>query len=228
VRAGVYHGQEPLCSVKDTQQAPFAFPKWHEWLEFDLNLTDLPRGARLCLSICSATKRKKKEEHYMLAWGNVNMFDYRNCLLTGKVSLSLWPVPKGFDALLNHLGTTGSNPNKDAPCLEVEFDRLANNHIVYPDPAQMEEYGKFITSLSPNQSVQAADLAKRETSVLESLHEIKAKDPLSELSEQDKDLLWQLRHLCCRKVPDALPKLLDAVKWNNRDEVAQVTTVGIL
>ena len=87
---------------------------------------------------------------------------------------------------------------------------------------------KFITSLSPNQSVQAADIAKRETSVLESLHEIKAKDPLSELSEQDKDMLWQLRHLCCRKVPDALPKLLDAVKWNNRDEVAQVTTVGIL
>lgn len=43
----------------------------------------------------------------MLAWGNVNMFDYRNCLLTGKISLTLWPVPKGLDALLNHLGTTG-------------------------------------------------------------------------------------------------------------------------
>lgn len=43
----------------------------------------------------------------MLAWGNINMFDYRNSLLTGKVSLSLWTVPKGMDALLNHLGTTG-------------------------------------------------------------------------------------------------------------------------
>lgn len=129
VRAGLYHGQEPLCSTQESQQVPFNFPKWHQWLTFDLNLTDLPRGARLCLSICSVTKRKKREvsfverlcvecaiylynvfvikEHCMLAWGNINMFDYRNSLLTGKVSLTLWTVPKGMDALLNHLGTTG-------------------------------------------------------------------------------------------------------------------------
>ena len=43
----------------------------------------------------------------MLAWGNINVFDYRNRLLGGKISLTLWPVPKGLDALLNHLGTTG-------------------------------------------------------------------------------------------------------------------------
>lgn len=61
VRAGLYHGQDPLCSVKDSQPVAFAYPKWHEWLEFELNLTDLPRGARLCLSICSLTKRKKRE-----------------------------------------------------------------------------------------------------------------------------------------------------------------------
>lgn len=45
----------------------------------------------------------------MLAWGNVNVFDYRNCLLEGKISLTLWPVPKGLDALLNHLGTAGKS-----------------------------------------------------------------------------------------------------------------------
>ena len=61
VRAGLYHGQEPLCSIKESQQVPFAFPKWHQWLTFELNLIDLPRGARLCLSICSVTKRKKRE-----------------------------------------------------------------------------------------------------------------------------------------------------------------------
>ena len=103
----------------------------------------------------------------------------------------------------------------------MEFDRFAHNCVVFPDGAQVEEYGKFITSLSAN-AVQTADLAKKEVGNLEILNEIKSKDPLSELSEQDKDLLWQLRHLCCKKVPDALPKLLDSVKWNNRDEVAQV------
>jgi phosphatidylinositol-4,5-bisphosphate 3-kinase len=60
------------------------------------------------------------------------------------------------------------------------------------------------------------------TSNVESLLEIQAKDPLSELSEQEKDMLWEMRHVCCKKVPDALPKLLEAVKWNSRDNVAQV------
>ena len=114
----------------------------------------------------------------------------------------------------------GSNPNKDAPCLEVEFDRFAHSTVVYPDSSQVEEYGKFITDLSS--PGQAAELLKIDASQAEGLHEIHTKDPLSELSEQEKDLLWQLRHVCCKKVPDALPKLLDAVKWNNRDEVAQV------
>jgi len=91
---------------------------------------------------------------------------------------------------------------------------------VYPDSSQVEDYGKFITNLSS--PGQAAELLKIDASQAESLHEIHTKDPLSELSEQEKDLLWQLRHVCCKKVPDALPKLLDAVKWNNRDEVAQV------
>lgn len=66
------------------------------------------------------------------------------------------------------------------------------------------------------------DLAKIDPAQIESLREIQAKDPLSELSEQEKDLLWQMRMFCCKKLPDALPKLLDAVKWNNRDEVSQV------
>ncbi len=158
----------------------------------------------------------------MLAWGNVNMFDYRSSLLTGKISLTLWPVPKGLDALLNHLGTTGSNPNKDAPCLEVEFDRHGSTTVSFPDLAQVEEYGRFITSLSPMDKGSQMDPTKIDASQAESLQEIQAKDPLSELSEQEKDMLWQMRLVCCKKVPDALPKLLDAVKWNDRDHVSQV------
>lgn len=66
-------------------------------------------------------------------------------------------------------------------------------------------------------------MTKADLAQVESIQEIQSKDPLSELSEQEKDLLWQMRHVCCKKVPDALPKLLDAVKWNSRDEVSQVS-----
>ncbi|UYV66255.1 PIK3CA [Cordylochernes scorpioides] len=52
--------------------------------------------------------------------------------------------------------------------------------------------------------------------------ELMARDPLSEILEQEKEQLWQMRRLCQEKIPDALPRLLDSLKWNSRDEVAQL------
>lgn len=47
-----------------------------------------------------------------MAWGNVNLFDYKDTLVSGKVALSLWPVPHGLEDLINPIGVAGSNPNK--------------------------------------------------------------------------------------------------------------------
>ena len=96
--------------------------------------------------------------------------------------------------------------------MEVEFDRFAPS-VCFPESNAVEEYGRLVGGVSGTAKM---------TSNTESLLEIQAKDPLSELSEQEKDMLWDMRHVCCKKVPDALPKLLDAVKWNSRDNVSQV------
>ena len=64
VRAGIYHGAEPLCDIKSTTpQEAGTILVWDEYLDFDdLKVCDLPRMARLCLVIyCySASKRKQK------------------------------------------------------------------------------------------------------------------------------------------------------------------------
>lgn len=52
------------------------------------------------------------KEHCPLAWGNINLFDYTDTLVSGKMALNLWPVPHGLEDLLNPIGVTGSNPNK--------------------------------------------------------------------------------------------------------------------
>lgn len=52
------------------------------------------------------------QEHCPLAWGNVNLFDYKDTLVAGKMALNLWPVPHGLEDLLNPIGVGGSNPNK--------------------------------------------------------------------------------------------------------------------
>ena len=59
VKAGVYHGTEPLCPVKDTEVVDSSNPKWNQWLEFDLYIPDIPRSARLCLSICAFSRKQK-------------------------------------------------------------------------------------------------------------------------------------------------------------------------
>ncbi|XP_029436300.1 phosphatidylinositol 4,5-bisphosphate 3-kinase catalytic subunit alpha isoform-like isoform X4 [Rhinatrema bivittatum] len=183
VRTGIYHGGEPLCDNVNTQRVPCSNPRWNEWLSYDMYLMDLPRAARLCLSICSVKGRKgAKEEHCPLAWGNINLFDYKDTLVAGKMALNLWPVPHGLEDLLNPIGVGGSNPNKS--------NRLARD----------------------------SNLIENET---EQLRNICNRDPLSEITEQEKDFLWRHRHYCVN-IPETLPKLLLSVKWNSRDEVTQM------
>ena len=56
---------------------------------------------------------------------------------------------------------------------------------------------------------------------MEQMRELSLRDPMTDLTEQEKEQLWKLRkHLIV--IPDILPRLLDAVKWGSRDEVSQV------
>ncbi|XP_054495677.1 phosphatidylinositol 4,5-bisphosphate 3-kinase catalytic subunit alpha isoform isoform X2 [Agelaius tricolor] len=132
VRTGIYHGGEPLCDNVNTQRVPCSNPRWNEWLLYDMYIPDLPRAARLCLSICSVKGRKGAKESNRIA---------RDSELT-------------------------------------ESDK-------------------------------------------EQLRAICTRDPLSEITEQEKDFLWRHRHYCVN-TPEILPKLLLSVKWNSRDEVAQM------
>ncbi|GIY18285.1 hypothetical protein CDAR_473592 [Caerostris darwini] len=218
VKTGIFHGTEPLCPTRDTSQVVFSNPKWEEWLEYDLFVPDIPRSARLCLSVCSVSRRKRRDEHCAIAWGNINLFDYKDRLLSDRVSVHLWAMPKGMDELLNPIDTTCSNPNRDSPCLVLEFERFSST-VVFPTMLEIEEYANFVSKLEIQEENKR--MPPEAPSEGEALKEIIERDPLSEISEQEKELLWRLRHECMT-IPDSLPKLLEAVKWNSRDEVAQM------
>ena len=87
VRAGLYHGTDALCKIKSSKEVAHTHPQWEDLLEFDIVYYDLPRAAKLCLSICSIRKRKNGgEDVTMLYWGNLNVFDYKERLaLNGKI-----------------------------------------------------------------------------------------------------------------------------------------------
>ncbi|KAJ7418588.1 phosphatidylinositol 4,5-bisphosphate 3-kinase catalytic subunit alpha isoform-like protein [Pitangus sulphuratus] len=181
----------------------------------------------LCATYVNVNIRDIDKEHCPLAWGNINMFDYTDTLVSGKMALNLWAVPHGLEDLLNPIGVTGSNPNKETPCLELEFDWFSNP-VKFPDMAVIEEHANWTISRElgfnysyAGQSNRIARDSELTESDKEQLRAICTRDPLSEITEQEKDFLWRHRHYCVN-TPEILPKLLLSVKWNSRDEVAQM------
>lgn len=130
-----------------------------------------------------------------------------------------------MDELLNPIGGTGSNPNNDSPCLDIEFDRFSHP-VEFPDYHNIEEYSKFVSKFENEAAVGSYESSSQNINQqdIDALKDIIVRDPLSEISEQEKELLWRLRHHC-QTQPDSLPKLLEATKWNSRDDVSQVCII---
>lgn len=230
VKCGLYHGAELLCPPKETSRVDPWNPKWDQEIEFDICLADLPRSARLSISICSVTTRTKKTgETCPLAWGNLSLFDYKARLLAERKTLHLWPAPKDFTELLNPLGYLGLNTNKDSPGLEIELTWYSAS-IVYPPEDITESHAHFCRTLDfagKDMGCNGVDITRyqkykqADEKDFELLNEVISRDPLSDMTVQEKNLIWRMRDHCL-KIPDSLPKFLDAVKWNSRDEVSQL------
>ena len=68
VYANVYHGDEQLCQEEKTRpiqlQEASTSPiwNWNEILEFNIDVKDLPRGARLCMAIYAVYGKQKSKK----------------------------------------------------------------------------------------------------------------------------------------------------------------------
>ncbi|XP_018496973.1 phosphatidylinositol 4,5-bisphosphate 3-kinase catalytic subunit alpha isoform [Galendromus occidentalis] len=184
-------------------------PEWKQLLRFNLDVPDIPRSARLCLSVCAVLK--KSRESVLIAWANIPLFDSKNVLVSGKMNLSLWPVPKGMTDLLNPLGTTASNRKSESAGLLIEFDKYSPN-VRYPMFEEVCASGVRFTE-TPGIPTRAQ---------VDQLHDIINRDPLYELTEQDKELLWEFRYYLRKNIPNSLPKLLDSIMWNQRRRVSEI------
>uniref|UniRef100_A0A8D0AIM5 phosphatidylinositol-4,5-bisphosphate 3-kinase n=1 Tax=Sander lucioperca TaxID=283035 RepID=A0A8D0AIM5_SANLU len=212
VRAGLFHGTELLC--KPAVSSESSGRSDHTWkdstLEFDLSVCDLPRMTRLCFAIYAVMDKVKKQKstknHYPIAWVNTMVFDYKGQLKTGDIILHCWSsFPDELEEMLNPIGTIQTNPyTENATAL----------HIHFPDVPCMSLQHVTLKSQFPA----FLDLGR---SMLH-LKEIMERDPLSQLCENEKDLIWTLRYDCRENFPQSLPKLLLSVKWSKHEDMAQL------
>ncbi|RMC02363.1 hypothetical protein DUI87_21532 [Hirundo rustica rustica] len=240
VRAGLFHGTELLCkTVVSTEISGRSDHVWNEVLEFEINVCDLPRMARLCFAVYAVmdkmktkkstkamnpskyqTIRKAGKVHYPVAWVNTMVFDYKGHLRNGELVLHSWSsFPDELEEMLNPMGTVQTNPyTENATALHVRFQEYSKQPINYPPFDKILEKAAEIARNSDNAAM-AGRGGKKFYVVLKDIME---RDPLSQLCENEMDLIWTLRYDCRENFPQSLPKLLLSLKWNKLEDVAQL------
>ncbi|XP_078615634.1 phosphatidylinositol 4,5-bisphosphate 3-kinase catalytic subunit delta isoform-like [Branchiostoma floridae x Branchiostoma japonicum] len=242
VKAGLYHGGETLCSISTTKEASCVGgdASWSEVLEFDLDVNDLPRMARICLAIYEAGKKGRKskkgresresypKDSIPLGWVNITMFDYRDHLRSGTFVLHTWPWPDSGAEVLNPIGTVVSNPNFGATALQVELHSYHACPIIYPPFDKVLECAANIRAESQvaEESIYSGQDSHGSSAVshgaIDQLQCILDRELMAPMFDQDMEMIWQLREKIHELFPHALAKLLSSVKWNNHRDVAQM------
>uniref|UniRef100_A0A669F7K2 phosphatidylinositol-4,5-bisphosphate 3-kinase n=1 Tax=Oreochromis niloticus TaxID=8128 RepID=A0A669F7K2_ORENI len=241
VRAGLFHGTELLCKPAVSNES--SGRSEHTWkdntLEFEISVCDLPRMTRLCFAIYAVMDKVKKQKstknphinkyqtirkagkvHYPIAWVNTMVFDYKGQLKTGDIILHCWSsFPDELEEMLNPIGTIQTNPyTENATALHIHFPEYSSHPIVFPPFDKIKCTFSSYRPSTENPLMGGRGVKK----FYMELKEIMERDPVSQLCENEKDLIWTLRQDCRETFPQSLPKLLLSVKWSKHEDMAQL------
>uniref|UniRef100_A0A803WB52 phosphatidylinositol-4,5-bisphosphate 3-kinase n=1 Tax=Ficedula albicollis TaxID=59894 RepID=A0A803WB52_FICAL len=179
VRAGLFHGTELLCkTIVSTEISGRSDHVWNEVLEFEINVCDLPRMARLCFAIYAVmdkmktkkstkamnpskyqTIRKAGKVHYPVAWVNTMVFDYKGHLRSGELVLHSWSsFPDELEEMLNPMGTVQTNPyTENATALHIRFQEYSKQPINYPPFDKLQALLQIWPKLLPREALELLD-----------------------------------------------------------------------
>lgn len=90
--------------------------------------------------------------------------------------------------------------------------------VLYPTPEKMVEYARKLRESSTERSIQEEPNQESDVGKLQQLEQLRLladRDPLHELHEQERKIMWTLRHHCLLEIPTLLAKLLHCVEWND-------------
>ncbi|XP_034552037.1 phosphatidylinositol 4,5-bisphosphate 3-kinase catalytic subunit gamma isoform [Notolabrus celidotus] len=141
VSASVLYGNKVLSSVSSVPKDFADEVLWNEWLNFDVLLRDLPRGAKLGFTIIgnggdyssvtkdskstssSGNKAPNKQKGKVLYFVNLLLIDHRSVLTQGPHTLHMWSYPDlEEEAITYQADKLSSATNPDiADCMAISF-----------------------------------------------------------------------------------------------------------
>ncbi|XP_053718195.1 phosphatidylinositol 4,5-bisphosphate 3-kinase catalytic subunit gamma isoform [Synchiropus splendidus] len=238
IEASIFHSQQLLAQERTSSKTFNEEVLWNCWLEFNIKIKDLPKGARLNLQVVcrkqSPTPNSKggsSQDHMAAAGGNhegksksrllyyVNLLliDHRSLLRQGEFVLHMWKMPEKSEESSTSSSinadklTSATNPDKTTSMAVAILLDTYCYPVVLPKSRDRDSAGEDVEGRERGQREMPNHLKKQFEAIV-------ATDPLHPLSPEDKELLWHFRHECM-KDPRAYPKLLSSVRWGKQEDV---------
>ncbi|XP_035787665.1 phosphatidylinositol 4,5-bisphosphate 3-kinase catalytic subunit delta isoform-like [Anopheles albimanus] len=240
VQLGLFHGGKSLCKTERTRLVPLSADGravWNQTIQFDIQVSNVPRMARLCLVVYEnlrtakgvgvRARRTKDGMINPIAWVNTMVYDYKSQLKTDPATLYTWTYAEDAqsDDILHPLGTVEPNPRRDeCSSLLLTFGNYTqdNRIIVYPNEEELLAQASRKCTRNEHLNRESAEDPR---SIMAIMSVYMYNDRLNDIHEQDRNAIWAKRRECMQQMPDGLPCLLYCVEWNNRDEVAEIVSL---
>uniref|UniRef100_A0A671WRH6 phosphatidylinositol 3-kinase n=1 Tax=Sparus aurata TaxID=8175 RepID=A0A671WRH6_SPAAU len=211
VKASILYGNKVLSSVMSSPKAFADEVLWNEWLEFDVLLMDLPRGAKLGFTINLSSVSKapdlQKGKGKVLYFVNLLLIDHRSILSQGPYSLNMWSYPDLEEEAITYQAdklSSATNPDTaDSMAISFLLDRYSFP-VVLPNSFSSTECSDSSTSNS---------LSPLTDSVI-----LRSPSPVT---STNRDRLKRFREESIRYATN-LPHYLRNIDWMNRRVVEDV------
>ena len=198
-------------------------PQWNEKIIFDdVIIKNIPLGTRILFTLyhrrCDpslAWLKKIEKTDVPLAWVATQLYDHKRTIKDGMTNYRMW-----FDSKPSPIGTCYQNLlQMNAPIIFIEFygKSITNNKsIIYPilDDKSYSSLDDLVDNNDPTAKAKIQAMLDNNQGMLDQVAAIISADPLTQLTPNDKLLLWNYRHNLIHD-KNALSKFLLAVRWDD-------------
>eukprot|EP01117_Protostelium_nocturnum_P009085 TRINITY_DN3251_c0_g3_i1.p1 TRINITY_DN3251_c0_g3~~TRINITY_DN3251_c0_g3_i1.p1 ORF type:complete len:1570 (-),score=656.28 TRINITY_DN3251_c0_g3_i1:67-4776(-) len=249
IEFGLFYGLEPVCrkvytkmtraivvkdshhrnsnanSGKNSKNEIKCSALWAEWMDLGVKMGEIPRETRMCITLYGTKESGGYSEPYQLiygggsggtgsnqcealAWVTYSLIDVHSNLFSGLLNLNMWSRGKA-----NPIATPTENPSSGTSGYTLILEFPPTPHpIRFTNEECDERIGMDGIERTPSENEE-----KRLRAVL-------GVDSLSDLSDNEKDLVWKYRHflICNEDYPNALPKIVKSAPWKEPNGMAQL------
>ena len=224
----VYHGgimaEEKSTDLYSTIPMGSSFRKceFDQSLRLDsLRFSNLPQACRVIFSLYS-------KNNHPIGWCGMTLFTFDHILKTGQFQLNLWdgecPSPN-----VPSLQNVGGSVDAHTQLLTLTLPSFSNQ-VVYETNCKIPQSTlrklgtsrktPVMSSIGDSNTMNLSWYIDRMSSE-ERSHFLKIlSDPISEMNQAEKALVWRLRYALV-DIPEYLPKFLLSVDWFSEDQVSE-------